>query len=75
MLELDPHLPPGWRRLSVCGSPTTAPRLIVSMTPDEIVIEARTATIPIRVGDLEAEVVAGSPLRLARSAGGWRTAA
>jgi hypothetical protein len=31
--------------------------------------------VAVRVGDLEAEVVAGTPLRLARTAGGWRTAA
>jgi trehalose/maltose hydrolase-like predicted phosphorylase len=72
-LELDPHLPPGWRRLSLRIAYRGIP-LVVSMTPDEIVIEARTATVPVRVGDLEADVVAGAPLRLARAGGGWRTA-
>ena len=73
-LELDPRLPPGWRRLSFRISYQGTP-LILSLTPDEIVIEARTASIAVRVGDFEAEVVAGTPLRLARGAEGWRTAA
>ena len=71
-LELDPKLPPGWRRLSLRISYHGTP-LILSLTPDEIVIEARTATVAVRVGDLEADVVAGAPLRLARTTGGWRT--
>ena len=41
-LELDPKLPPGWRRLSLRISYHGTP-LILSLTPDEIVIEARTA--------------------------------
>jgi alpha,alpha-trehalose phosphorylase len=73
-LELDPRLPPGWRRLSFRISYHGTP-LILSLTPDEMMIEARTASITVRVGDLEAEVEAGTPLRLARSAEGWRAAA
>ncbi len=71
-LELDPHLPPGWRRLSLRIAYRGTP-LVVSMTPDEIVIEARTAAVRVRVGDLEGEVVAGSPLRLARAGSAWHT--
>ena len=73
-LELDPRLPPGWRRLSFRISYHGTP-LIVTLTPDEMVIEARTASIAVRVGDLEAVVEAGTPLRLARGAEGWRAAA
>jgi alpha,alpha-trehalose phosphorylase len=73
-LELDPKLPPGWRRLSFRISFHGTP-LIVSLTPDEIVIEARAAQVAVRIGDLKAEVVAGTPLRLARGADGWRAAA
>ncbi len=49
-LELDPQLPPGWRRLSLRISYQGTP-LILSLTPDEIVIEARTAAIAVRIGD------------------------
>lgn len=73
-LELDPRLPPGWRRLSFRIAYRGTP-LVVTLTPDELVIEARTAAIPVRVGDFEAEVVAGTPLRLARGDDGWRAAA
>ena len=73
-LELDPKLPPGWRRLSLRISYQGTP-LILSLTPDEIVIEARTAAIAVRIGALRAEVVAGTPLRLALGADGWHPAA
>jgi trehalose/maltose hydrolase-like predicted phosphorylase len=73
-LELDPQLPPGWRRLSFRIAYRGTP-LVITLTTDEIVIEARTATTRVRVGDLEAEVRSGTPLRLARGADGWRSAA
>jgi len=49
--------------------------VILSLTPDEMVIEARTASIPVRIGDLDAVIEAGTPLRLERGAEGWRAAA
>jgi trehalose/maltose hydrolase-like predicted phosphorylase len=69
-LALDPHLPPGWRQLRFRIAHRGVP-LILTLTPDEIVVEARTAVARIRLGDLEADVRAGTPLRLTRTAGEW----
>jgi trehalose/maltose hydrolase-like predicted phosphorylase len=73
-LELDPHLPPGWRRLVLRAAFRGAP-LILTLTPDEIEIEVRSGTVSIRVGSVTETVAAGAPLRLARAADGWRAAA
>lgn len=73
-LELDPHLPPGWRRLAVRTTFRGAP-LILTLTPDEIEVEARSGSVHVRIGDVTETVEPGSPLRLARSADGWRAAA
>ena len=72
-LELDPNLPPGWTRLRFRVAYRGVP-LILSLSPDEIEIEARTATVRIRVGGLEAEVTAGTLLRLVRAGDGWQPA-
>jgi trehalose/maltose hydrolase-like predicted phosphorylase/hydroxymethylpyrimidine pyrophosphatase-like HAD family hydrolase len=73
-LAIDPHMPPGWRqltlRLTFRGTP-----LILTLTPDEIEIEARSGAVRIQVGAVEAVVESGTPLRLARGADGWRAAA
>jgi trehalose/maltose hydrolase-like predicted phosphorylase len=69
-LELDPRLPPGWRLLRFRVAHHGVP-LIVTLTPDEIEIEARTAVARVRLGALEAEVRAGTPLRITRAAGEW----
>ncbi len=73
-LELDPHLPPGWRRLRLRLAYRGTP-LILTLTPDEIEIEARTASVRVRVGEVETEVRSGTTLRLSREGEGWRAAA
>jgi kojibiose phosphorylase len=72
-LAIDPHLPPGWTELRFRVVYRGVP-LILTLRPDEIEIEARTATARIRIGELEAEVAAGTPLRLDRTAEGWHPA-
>jgi trehalose/maltose hydrolase-like predicted phosphorylase len=72
-LEIDPHLPPGWTRLRFRIAYRGVP-LLLTLVPDEIEIEARTAAARISIGELEAEVRAGTPLRLARTASGWQPA-
>ncbi|HEY5164554.1 MAG TPA: glycosyl hydrolase family 65 protein, partial [Acidimicrobiia bacterium] len=69
-LEFDPRLPPGWRLLRFRVAHRGVP-LIVTLTPDQIEIEARTAVARVRLGALEAEVRAGTPLRITRTAGEW----
>jgi trehalose/maltose hydrolase-like predicted phosphorylase len=69
-LELDPRLAPGWRRLRLRIAYRGVP-LILTLTPDEIQVEARTGMTRIRVGELEADVRSGAPLRLAHTAAGW----
>jgi trehalose/maltose hydrolase-like predicted phosphorylase len=72
-LEIDPHLPPGWTRLRFRIAYRGVP-LLLTLAPDEIEIEARTAAARISIGELEAEVRVGTPLRLARTAAGWQSA-
>jgi trehalose/maltose hydrolase-like predicted phosphorylase len=72
-LEIDPHLPPEWTRLRLRIAYRGVP-LIVTLTPDAIEVEARTAAARIRIGELEAEVHVGTPLRLARTDAGWQSA-
>ena len=73
-LELDPHLPPGWRRLVLRATFRGSP-LVVTLTPDEVEIEVRSGAVGIRIGDIAETVEPGASLRLARAAGGWCAAA
>jgi trehalose/maltose hydrolase-like predicted phosphorylase/hydroxymethylpyrimidine pyrophosphatase-like HAD family hydrolase len=73
-LELDPHLPPGWRRL-VLRTVFRGTPLVLTLTPDEIQIEARSGSADVRVGEVTATVAEGAPVRLARDGDGWRAAA
>jgi trehalose/maltose hydrolase-like predicted phosphorylase len=73
-LELDPHLPPGWRRL-VLRTTFRGAALIVTLTPDQIEVEARSGAVDVRIGELTETVTPEAPLRLARDGGGWRAAA
>jgi len=73
-LELDPHLPPGWRRLRFRVA-HRGPPVIVTITHDRLEIEARTSAVRVRVGDHEAEVRADAPLHFSRSENGWQAAA
>jgi trehalose/maltose hydrolase-like predicted phosphorylase len=61
--ELEPHLPPGWRRLRYRIAHHGTP-LVVTVTPDEVVVEARTAAADVRVGGVTARVREGEPLRV-----------
>jgi trehalose/maltose hydrolase-like predicted phosphorylase len=73
-LELDPHLPPGWRRLALRTTFRGTP-LILTLTPDEIHVEAPAAPVRVRVGEVLEAAQPDAPLRLARAADGWRAAA
>jgi trehalose/maltose hydrolase-like predicted phosphorylase len=69
-LTLDPQLPPAWTQLRFRVAYRGVP-LIVTVSPDSIEIEARTAAARIRIGELEVVATAGTPLRLVRTGGEW----
>jgi trehalose/maltose hydrolase-like predicted phosphorylase len=73
-LRLDPHLAPRWERLRFRWIHRGTP-LTVTISPDELVVEAAEGAAAIVAPGWSGEVRAGEPLRLARDSGGWRTAA
>jgi kojibiose phosphorylase len=74
-LRLDPNLPPGWRRMRFRVAHRGTP-VIVTLTPDQVEVEARTAAVRVRVGGEETEVRADeAPVRFARNGDGWQLAA
>jgi kojibiose phosphorylase len=72
--RLDPHLPPGWGRLRFRWIHRGTP-LTVTISKDELVVEAAEGTAAVAAPGWSGEVRAGEPVRLARDAGGWRAAA
>jgi len=74
VLHFDPHLSPRWTRLRFnithLGTPLT-----VTLTAEELVVEAHVGSTQIAVPGYEGLVAAGTPVRLARSESGWRQAA
>ncbi|HEY7258471.1 MAG TPA: glycosyl hydrolase family 65 protein [Gaiellales bacterium] len=72
--RLDPHLPPHWERLRFRWIHRGTP-LTVTVSADELVVEAAEGTAAITAPGWSGEVRAGEPLRLARDSRGWRAAA
>jgi len=72
--RLDPHLPPRWKQLRFRWVHRGTP-LTVTVSAGELVVEAAEGSAAIVAPGWSGEVRAGEPVRLARTAGGWRTAA
>jgi hypothetical glycosyl hydrolase len=72
--RLDPHLAPHWKRLRFRWIHRGIP-LTVTMSADELLVEAAQGAASIVAPGWAGEVRAGAPLRLARDPGGWRAAA
>jgi trehalose/maltose hydrolase-like predicted phosphorylase len=72
--RLDPHLPPRWTQLRFRWQHRGTP-LTVTVSADELLVEAAEGAATIVAPGWTGEVRAGEPLRLARDSGGWRAAA
>ncbi len=72
--RIEPRLPAHWRRLRFRWL-HRGTRLTVTVSADELVVEAAEGSATITAPGWSGEVHAGEPLRLSRSAGGWRAAA
>jgi trehalose/maltose hydrolase-like predicted phosphorylase len=72
--RLDPHLPPRWERLRFRWIHRGTP-LTVTVSADELVVEAAEGSAAVTAPGWSGEVRAGRPLRLARDGSGWRAAA
>jgi trehalose/maltose hydrolase-like predicted phosphorylase len=72
--RLEPRLPPRWERLRFRWIHRGTP-LTVTVSADELLVEAGEGSASITAPGWSGEVRAGEPLRLARGAGGWRAAA
>jgi trehalose/maltose hydrolase-like predicted phosphorylase len=72
--RLEPRLPAGWERLRFRWLHRGTP-LTVTVSADELLVEAAEGAASITAPGWSGEVHAGKPLRLARDAGGWRAAA
>ena len=74
VLQLDPHPAPGWERLRFSLTHRGTP-LTVTVTPDEVTVEAHVGSTRVALPGFEGVVAAGSPVQLTRSGSGWRAAA
>lgn len=74
VLQLDPHLPPHWTRLRFAITHLGTP-LEVTITPDELTVEALVGSTQIALPGYEGLAAAGTPVRLTRSGASWRQAA
>ena len=72
--RLDPNLPAGWDRLRFRWIHRGTP-LTVTVSRDELLVEAAEAAAAITAPGWTGEVQAGAPLRLAGGSGGWRAVA
>jgi trehalose/maltose hydrolase-like predicted phosphorylase len=72
--RLEPHLPPRWERLRFRWI-HRGTLLTVTVSADELVVEAAEGSAAVTAPGWSGEVRAGSPLRLARDGAGWRAAA
>ena len=72
--RLDPNLPAGWDRLRFRWIHRGTP-LTVTVSRDELLVEAAEGTVTITAPGWTGEVHAGAPLRLAGGFGGWRAVA
>jgi trehalose/maltose hydrolase-like predicted phosphorylase len=74
VLHFDPNLPPRWTQLRFnithLGTPLT-----VTLTADQLVVEARVGSTQIAAPGYQGLVAADAPVRLTRSETGWRQAA
>jgi trehalose/maltose hydrolase-like predicted phosphorylase/hydroxymethylpyrimidine pyrophosphatase-like HAD family hydrolase len=74
VLHLDPHPAPHWERLRFALTHRGTP-LTVTITPDEVVVEAHVGMTPIALPGYQGVAAADTPVRLTRSGTGWRLAA
>ncbi len=72
--RLEPRLPPRWERLRFRWI-HRGTLLTVTVSADELTVEAAEGAAAITAPGWTGQVRAGEPLRLSRSAGGWRAAA
>ena len=72
--RLEPRLPPHWERLRFRWI-HRGTLLTVTVSADELTVEAAEGAAAITAPGWTGQVRAGEPLRLSRSAGGWRAAA
>jgi maltose phosphorylase len=72
--RLDPNLPAGWDRLRFRWIHRGTP-LTVTVSPDELLVEAAEGAASITAPGWTGDVHAGAPLRLAGGSGGWRVVA
>ena len=72
--RLDPNLPAGWDRLRFRWIHRGTP-LTVTVSRDELLVEAAEGAASITAPGWTGEVHAGAPLRLAGGSGGWRAVA
>ena len=72
--RLDPRLPSGWKRLRFRWRHRGVP-LTVTVTAADLTVEAADGSATVRAPGFTGTVEAGTPLRLARAADGWRLAA
>ena len=72
--RLDPNLPAGWDRLRFRWIHRGTP-LTVTVSRDELLVEAAAGTAAITAPGWTGDVHAGAPLRLAGGSGGWRAVA
>jgi trehalose/maltose hydrolase-like predicted phosphorylase len=72
--RLDPNLPAGWDRLRFRWIHRGTP-LTVTVSRDELLVEAAEGTAAITAPGWTGDVHAGAPLRLAGGSGGWRAVA
>ena len=72
--RLDPHLPQRWTQLRFRWRHRGTP-LTVTVSADELLVEAGEGAARIVAPGWSGEVRAGEPLRLARDSDGWRAAA
>ena len=74
VLHLDPHIPPHWTSLRFSITHHGTP-LTVTITADEVTVEAHVGSTRIALPGHDGSVTSGSPVRLTRSETGWRAAA
>jgi alpha,alpha-trehalose phosphorylase len=74
VLHLDPHPAPAWERLRFSLTHRGTP-LTVTVTRDEVTVEAHVGSTRVALPGFEGIVAAGAPVTLTRSGSGWRAAA
>jgi trehalose/maltose hydrolase-like predicted phosphorylase len=73
-LQLDPHIPPHWTSLRFSITHHGTP-LTVTITAQDVTLEAHVGSTRFALPGHEGSVTSGAPVRLSKSATGWRLAA